>query len=548
VKSCSLFLLFLICLAFFLPGLSAIPPVDRDESRYAQASKQMIESGDFVQIRFQDEARNKKPIGIYWLQAASAALSGPARSQIWPYRVPSLLGALLAVLITFALGQRLFGERAGMLGAVFTACSVLLVTEAHLATTDAVLLATVVAAQSVLSWYYLRGNADESRQATRQTELPLWAIFWTAQAVGILVKGPITPMVSLLTIGCLVAADRKAAWLKGLRPIVGLAITTLLVSPWMIAIAFATKGAFYEQAVVGDFLSKVAAGQESHGFPPGFYLLLMPLTLWPASPLAGVSIFRAWRSRSEPAVRFCLAWIIPAWILFELVPTKLPHYVLPLYPPLCLLIAGTVVAGEEGRVPELSSRLVKTGFIACQAVILLLGFGALALPWFAEHRFEPIGLIPAITAAFAALFSTWKFLKGRYLYAAVVAIFSCALVMGPTLQWILPNVDSLWLSRNVGNAVRQRAGENVTFCSSGYDEPSLIFLLGAHTVLTSPEGAANLLKADPAALALIDRSKENDFKNNADKLGLTLKPAGAFFGFNYSKGRSMLLRLYTRDP
>ncbi len=95
-------------------------------------------------------------------------------------------------------------------------------------------------------------------------------------------------------------------------------------------------------------LFKVASGQESHGFPPGFYLLLMPLTLWPASAMAGVSVFRAWKSRSAPAVRFCLAWIIPAWIVFELVPTKLPHYVLPFYPALCLLVAHTIISSEEG--------------------------------------------------------------------------------------------------------------------------------------------------------------------------------------------------------
>src|ERR1700691_4000959 len=53
----------------FLPGFFNIPPIDRDEARFAQASKQMIETGDYVDIRFQDEVRYKKPVGIYWLQA-----------------------------------------------------------------------------------------------------------------------------------------------------------------------------------------------------------------------------------------------------------------------------------------------------------------------------------------------------------------------------------------------------------------------------------------------------------------------------------------------
>src|SRR3972149_12233264 len=59
------------CLIAFLPGFFQIPPIDRDEARFAQATKQMVESGDYVDIRFQNEVRYKKPVGIYWLQAAA---------------------------------------------------------------------------------------------------------------------------------------------------------------------------------------------------------------------------------------------------------------------------------------------------------------------------------------------------------------------------------------------------------------------------------------------------------------------------------------------
>ena len=94
----------------FLPGFFQIPPVDRDEARFAQATKQMLETGEYVDIRFQQETRYKKPIGIYWLQAAvvktAEAVGVPrARTTIWLYRVPSLLGATGAVLPT-RLGRR----------------------------------------------------------------------------------------------------------------------------------------------------------------------------------------------------------------------------------------------------------------------------------------------------------------------------------------------------------------------------------------------------------------------------------------------------------
>src|SRR5436309_11348449 len=96
------------CLLLYAPGIAATPPLDRDEARFAQATRQMLETGDFLRIRFQDEARNRKPAGIYWLQAASVALfSHPESRAIWPYRLPSFLGATLAVLLTFGFGARL---------------------------------------------------------------------------------------------------------------------------------------------------------------------------------------------------------------------------------------------------------------------------------------------------------------------------------------------------------------------------------------------------------------------------------------------------------
>ena len=88
-------------------------------------------------------------------------------------------------------------------------------------------------------------------------------------------------------------------------------------------------------------LSKLAA-QESHGAPPGVYLLLFWVTFWPGAPLAGMAAPAVWRARREPGAQFLLAWLIPSWIVFELVLTKLPHYVLPLYPAIAILTVGAL--------------------------------------------------------------------------------------------------------------------------------------------------------------------------------------------------------------
>src|SRR5690348_2136317 len=154
----------LILVAFavlsFVPGIFQIPPVDRDEARFAQATKQMIETGDYVDIRFQDEVRYKKPVGIYWLQAAvvktAEAVGIPrARTRISLYRIPSLVGALGAVLATYWCALAFVGRRGAALAALMMLGSTLLGVEARLAKTDAMLLLAVVAAMGVLARVYL---------------------------------------------------------------------------------------------------------------------------------------------------------------------------------------------------------------------------------------------------------------------------------------------------------------------------------------------------------------------------------------------------------
>jgi 4-amino-4-deoxy-L-arabinose transferase-like glycosyltransferase len=534
-------ILALLSLALYLPGLTTLPPTDRDEARFAQASRQMLESQDFVRIRFQDEPRHKKPAGIYWLQAGAAALVGPApENPIWPYRVPSVLGAVAAVLITFACGKRFFDDSTAALGAVLTASSLLLVTEAHLAKTDAVLLATTVAAQGALGRIYLNRGAKSLGAAVA---------FWVAQGVGILVKGPILPLISLLTVGALVAADRKASFFRGLRPRLGIPLLLLIVSPWAVAVTIATGGAFFRDAVGSDLLPKLISGQESHGLPPGFFLALLMVTFWPGSLFVLPALARAWRLRSQPGERFCLAWVIPAWVVFELVPTKLPHYVLPLYPALALLTARAVLDEATGGAAGTRSRLAKAGFGFWAVVSLVLGTGIVVAPLILEGRFEPITLAPALVALAGLAVCLRYALRGRSIEAMKAAVIMTAVIVASTLPSILPGINSLWVSRSVAQAVsgygESHGGVRPRVAAAGYYEPSLVFLLGTETRLVSAEEASNLLQEHQADLALVSSQKDQIFLDQMRALNLEPHVVGAIRGFNYTKGRWVTLTLYS---
>src|ERR1700756_2973939 len=472
----------------FLPGFFSIPPVDRDEARFAQATKQMVETGDFVDIRFQDEVRYKKPVGIYWMQAAAvqtaSALHLPrAQVRIWIYRVPSLIGAFGAMLLTYWTALAFITRRGAILAALIMGSSVLLGVEARLAKTDAMLLLTVVAAMGAMARAYLswqRGEDDPH---------PPWswpAIFWTALAGGILIQGPLILMFAGLTIVALAMLDRNAAWLWRLRPVWGLMWTLVLVLPWFVAIFWRAGEAFFSDSIGGDMLSKLAA-QESHGAPPGVYLLLFWVTFWPGAPLAAMAAPSVWRARREPGAQFLLAWLVPSWIVFEIVLTKLPHYVLPLYPAIAILTVGVLERRVLSRSWLMRGSAWWFAIPALGSIIAVVGAVMLTRqPAFVAWPFVAAALI-------FGLFAWWLYDDNRaersLLNAVIAAMFLAMAIYGV----VVPALTPLFPSAEVARALRNVVCVGPKAAAAGFQEPSLVFMTGTSTVLTDGSGAAGFL-------------------------------------------------------
>jgi 4-amino-4-deoxy-L-arabinose transferase-like glycosyltransferase len=333
----------LVALIAGLPGLFAMPPLDRDESRFAQATAQMLETDDMVVIKFQDQPRFKKPVGIHWLQAASVTAFSAAEDRgIWAYRIPSLLGAMLAAAACAWGAAALLGPKTGLLAGGILGATILLSTEAFIAKTDAALCGFTTLAMAALARIYAAHLAGET--------IPRWTklAFWVGLAMGVLIKGPVGLMVVALSVVALWIWDRKAPWIKDLGWGWGLTLLAAIVLPWAMMITVATDGAFWSTAVGGDLAPKLAGGQESHGAPFGSYALAAFLLVFPATLLLPAGLAQGWTGRKEAGVRFALCWLIPTWLVFEILPTKLVHYTLPAVPALAMLMAAALRAPWAG--------------------------------------------------------------------------------------------------------------------------------------------------------------------------------------------------------
>lgn len=526
----------------FGPGMTSIPPLDRDESRFTQATKQMIETGDFIEIRFQDEARNKKPIGIYWMQAISAGwLAGEPYNSIWAYRLPSLLGGILAALFIFHLGAKLFDEETGLIGAGLLASSLLVIGETHIAKTDAVLLAAVAAAQLMVAHFFVA-----ARQGAAQPPLRDSVLLGLAFGLGILVKGPMILFFVGLTVVALSLWEGRWRWISSMRPMFGLGIIILINVPWLVAIGLVTKGAYFTEALGQDFLGKVAGAQESHWGPPGYYLASLLVGFWPGWLFVAPGLVYAIARNREGAVRFLLAWLVPAWILLELAPTKLPHYPLPLYPAIALLCAAGVMAGVRDSRSFIDNLPVKIGAaLWLMMTIALLGAVLFYIPnTYGSGTNIVLWIlgVPVIGAAGAAVLFL---LRGEGENAAAASVVAGAILGVVALAGVLPGLSQLMVSRNAANLIARSNALPQAVTAVGFHEPSLVFQVGTKMKLAqSPFDAADFLTKTPNSVALVEQRKDAEFHQSLTQLNFTAEALGNVTGLNYSNGDQVSLTLY----
>ncbi|SDR11761.1 glycosyltransferase family 39 protein [Pseudovibrio sp. Tun.PSC04-5.I4] len=536
--------LLVVCLSLYLPGLFAVPPLDRDEPRFAQASKQMMESGNYVTIHYQDQARNKKPIGIYWMQVGAAKLLGYGETApIWVFRLPSVFGAVIAVLLSYWAARAFFAEPASFVAALLVALALILNVEARLAKTDAVLLACVVLSQGALARVWMA----QQKRAVWSTAL----LFWVGLGLGTLIKGPIILLVCGLTILFLSIWDKRISWLRGLAPVTGSLLYILIVAPWLVVVHIESDGAFFRDALGGDLWAKVGSGRQSHGAPPLTHFLAMFLIFWPIPSFFLVIFKRIRQKLNLNCYRFLLCWLIPPWIIFELVSTKLPHYTMPMMPALALLVGGLLVQ-ETHKPAGLYVRY--TAMFLLVLVPLAIAVGVIVGPVLLDLWPSPPAAVLCGLAVIMAVSAAHKFVRSKPLEAMPSVYASAVLMFVGFWMFAVPALTKVWISPKLVEAVSSIAKCGSTeVASAGFNEPSFVFLQGTQTQLLSAEKAARFLAAgvQGAALsegtcrvALVEGRQLDRFDAEVLQLGLKTSEAPSVSGININGGKTLLVHIF----
>ena len=521
----------LVALIAGLPGLLALPVLDREEAAFAQATAQMLESGDFIDAGAQDQTGARQPIGLHWLQAATvSAFSSTEARAIWAYRLPSLLGAMLAAAACAWGAAAFFGPGAGTLaGAILGGCQVLS-TEAGIGRTDAVLCGAVTLALAALGRLYYEANGGPAvGMRTR-------VLLWLGIALALLDKGLLGLTVIGVTGVAIWAWDRQAPWARRLGWTWGLILCAALIGPWIAAVTVRTDGEVWS---VGQGFGDGAGG------PPGLHLAAAPLLLFPAAALFPAALLEGWKSRIEPGPRFALCWLVPNWLLLEAGPTRLVHYALPLYGALAWL-AAYALTRPLGRWTRIAGAVLSVLTGAAIAV----GVDILARRYGDASSLAP-ALIAGLLAMAAGLVGTLIMSTRWRLPALAAAGILGVAAHGAIAAGLAPWLGPLWLTRGVVETL-DRSGLNprdgltpgpVTVV--GYEEPSLVFALGTETELGDVDAAAEAIsEGRPVVIA---QREAPAFRQALAAGALKASLVGSVGGLDYAGGQAALLDVYRSD-
>jgi 4-amino-4-deoxy-L-arabinose transferase-like glycosyltransferase len=375
-KPLNLALFFLGAVLLYSIGNWSLPLIDRDEPRFAEASREMRQNGDFLIPRLNGDYRFDKPPLIYWCQVLSFDVLG---ENDFAARLPSAIFAALAAVATWVFASRIFGPHIGLWSGILFATSLQVFIHARAAVADLPLV-----------FFFLTATWADWERIKNPRSRFWWWIFYLSLGLGFLAKGPaaLLPVLFAPVQSLLNRAPYHFKWRSALQ---GGLVVLIVIGLWGIPALIATNGQYLEIGLGKHVLQRSLQPMESHGgaglmgyflFLP-FYLVVSFFSFFPWCIYLPACVKRISAHREQDE-NYLLGSILIVLFVFTLIQTKLPHYVLPAYPMLAMLVAR--------QVSESKWRLGLLGItLAIYLLIALVGFRVIE-PEFLSKRIAQTAL------------------------------------------------------------------------------------------------------------------------------------------------------------
>ncbi len=320
-KALGLLAIFLLSLFFFFFNLGSYSLKEPDEGRYAEIPREMVEQGDYMVPRLDYVRYFEKPPLHYWMTALSFRISG---ANEWSFRPPNALVALLCVVVTYLFTARWFSVKTGLLAALILMSCFSFIALAHIVTIDMLFSSLLfISLLSFLGFY----------REKRALFLYLFSITW---ALAVLAKGPVAIILMGVTIVLFLITEKRISFLKEMASIKGILLFVLIAAPWFVAVSIMEKE-FFHFFFIDQHILRFLTKKHKRSRPIYYFVPVLLGGLFPWSVFLPRALDSLWRRRD---LRLLLIWSAVVFAFFSVSGSKLPPYILPVFPALCVVLAA----------------------------------------------------------------------------------------------------------------------------------------------------------------------------------------------------------------